>query len=1225
LKVKQKAESVGTTPGTSGLLFKIAIRQPYQLTQKQIKCMKFYIQLKCKTIAFKIAVPTLSKQTIMRINLTCLLLSLMLIQVSGAGFAQKISISKKNATLQQLLTEIKNQSGYDFLYKPHELKEAKLLDINVNDAELVTVLEEVFTGQPLTYIIDQNTIIIRRKTVTILNNITKPFSLVNINGIVLNREGEPMVGATVQVKNKKTIAITNERGEFELKGIEENAVIIVSFVGYIKQEVTIGKGNYIEVKLQVNTNELSEIKIMVSTGYQQISKERATGSYSLVTAKDLSNKLQTDISSRLEGMAAGYTSYRGTIRVRGTSTISGITTPLYVVDGFPYEGNLSAINPWEIESVTILKDATAASIYGSRSANGVIVITTKKGVANLTKVNYHGTIRLTGLEDNRSYLNLMNSSELVNFQQDMFNAYHFPRGILNVKTYLNEVRDLLYQREAGTITEEVLNTKLEEYRNTENRDQLIDNFLRTTAVTQQHNISLSGGSERYRYSASANYTKNLPVEKGLKDDRIGYNIKNTYDFFKWLRADIGLIGSYTNINNNNGFTAQNYLYGSRASYFNLTDALGNQIPWDQNKSKLEIDRLRKVGLYDETFYPLQELQRSVYTSKSNYTNLNLGLNFKIVAGLTFDAKYQLEKTGTFEKNFRDKNAYEQKTTINNATMIDANANKITFLVPQGGYVNETNADANSYTLRGQLNYTKSLNSLHVINAIAGGERRAVKTKTTFLEKWGYDDINLAHKLIDEVLLSTTKYGTQSITGMYTHKPNGYPRSFTESENRFISFYGNASYEYDRRFALSGSIRMDQSNLFGTDPKLQYRPLWSAGLSWNISNEKFMKGISWVDNLTLRATYGINGNIAKNSGPYLIVVDAGLNSFTQEFSSRISVPPNSGLRWEKTKQKNIGLDFRLFRNRLSGSVEYYNKDTHDLLGPITVDPTSGWSSLILNYASLYNKGYEITLNSLNITNGNFKWGTTFNFSFNKNRILKLETTTNAVGNYVGGINDRPGVAMGSLYSIRWAGLDEMGRPQAFKEDGKTIVKSLADLNLQDLVYSGTTVPPYAASLTNNFNYKGFYLSCMFIFYGGHVMRDVMPAYITNPDSYNVNINKNILNYWKKLGDEKDPDKSPAIFRNASSNVSDLWYAADKHILNAAYLKLREVTMGYEFPKQISKKIGMSSLSVNAQIQNLWYWSANKNNLDPESWNGSGTSTSRTSLNPKTYALGLSATF
>ena len=1151
-----------------------------------------------------------------RIGLLCILA--FNITAAANVFSQAFNSKMKNVTLEEVLLEIQKKSSFDIICNSEQISNIKNLSVKVENANVEEILKQCLKGTVLSYEIVDNTVVIyEQKRLEAAPQQTK----IVIKGLILEADGRPLPGAAVYLKGNKVIGtVSDVDGNFQLSVSPDligKETLVVSFVGLKTKEMPLKKEPY-RITMEAEATQLNDV---VVTGYQTLSKERATGSFAVLTNKDFEHKLQPGIISRIEGMAAGLTNYKGDLRIRGKATISGVSTPLYVVDGVPYEGSLDAINPSEIANITILKDATAASIYGSRSANGVIVIMTKKGAGKST-IEYNGSVVITPLRDDRDYLNLMNSEELVDWQVEMFNTYHSPYSSSDKRYYQNEVLNLLYENEAGNISDDEMNRQLNIYRNRNNYNELKDNFLRT-AITHQHNLALRGSSDRYQYSASVNYMQNILQTKGQDNDRVGFNLRSSYNFFEWLRADLGVVGSYTKADYDNGFTPSTYLTGGRASYQTLFDEDGNPLNWYQTKSQSEIDRLVGLGLNDESFYPLEEMHRKSYFSKSNYSNVNVALNVKVIEGLDVDLRYQLEKNNSLVQNYYAPQSYTLRNQINNSSIVNADGS-IKHLIPEGGYIDETRSDKNSYTLRAQINFNRTFDEKHEVSAIAGGERRAVHSTSTYVEKYGYDKVSLAHKYLDEATLNQTQQGTEAINNSYTHVPNGYPDTFGDKEDRYVSFYGNASYTYDRRYAITGSIRMDQSNLFGTNPKYQYKPLWSVGVSWHMAQEKFMGNMDWLDQLSIRFTKGINGNIAKQSGPYMIVYSAGINSWTGEYSSSVSSPPNSGLRWERTNQTNLGIDFSFFNNRLGGSFDYYAKNTSDLLGSIATDPTSGWGSLTMNYAEMYNHGYEIVLNSVNIQTRDFRWATNINFSYNKNRITKLENSSNSVSSYISGTNTREGMAMGTLFSVRWAGLDESGNPQAYKKDG-TIVKSLADLTVEDLVRSGTSIPPYSASMSNMLTYKGFDLSFMFLYYGGHVMRDVMPQYFTSTTG-TTNVDRSIRNYWKSPEDSNDPDKAPAFMRNASTNYTYLWYAADKHIKKANYIKLKEVTLSYNLPERWLKKAFISGMSINAQIQNIWWWGSQKRRLNPESWNGTSlTSISRSALDPTIYTLGLSLKF
>ncbi len=1041
---------------------------------------------------------------------------------------------------------------------------------------------------------------------------------ITVSGTVTDENGDPIPGANILIKGEKGYgAITDIDGKFSIKA-RPGQTIEVSFLGYttVQHTVTSGK-NDLKFSLPPDNQQLDEV---IVTGYQTLSKERASGSFSVVTPEKLKGKLQTGIMARLEGMVAGMKTVNGgTPEIRGVSTLNGTKTPLYVVDGIPYEGSLAAINPSEIVNVTVLKDATAASIYGARSANGVIVITTRSGEQGKTKVSYNGSVKFTPLPD-RDYLNLTTSAELVDLQETLFKYPHSAYNPLTANTPMNEVYELLYDHDAGRITDSEFQQKMDHYRSLNNYDQFKDRYVRSNSIVQQHNISFSGGSGIYKYALSANYQQNNPYEKAQSDSRLGFNLKNQFDFFKWLRVNLGIIQSNTNASYNNGFTGYSYLY-SGASYKMLYNEDGTPAQWYSGKNQREIDRLNALGLLDETFIPVYEEDKAHYKSESKYQNINLALRFNIIEGLNLDLMYQTENTNSYNKQLYTENSRTVKTEVNNATVIDKDG-KVTNHIPKGGKLTENWSKNSSYTMRAQLNFNRQFAEKHDVQALVGAERRKVTSHGTSVNKWGYDDTTLAFKSINELNLGQAVTGTQSTSGSYYYY--GPYDKFSNSDNRYVAFYANASYTFDNLITATGSIRLDKSNLFGTDPKYQNRPLWSAGLQYHA-----LRGWNWVDRLTVRATYGINGNVAKNSGPYMIAqTQSRPNSYTNDYYSVITTPPNPTLRWEKTKVLNLGVDFSVLHNRLNGAIEFYSKNTDDLLGQRQTDPTCGWGSLQLNYGTMYNRGVELTLNSVNISNRDFQWTSNLVFSYNKNKLTHIENSGTSAYSYFGSLQNREGKPMSSLYSIRFAGLDSEGYPTAYKQDG-TIVSDYRYLEPEDLVYSGTTNPPYSAALTNRLSWKGIDLEFMFVYYGGHKLRDVGASYVWNrmPTlNYTGVVDRDRMHFWQNPGDENAPNMAPAfIYNSGHSNSEYLWSAADKHIEKGDYIKLRNLIVGYSFPKKLINKAYLQGLRVDLQIQNLWYWAANKRNLDPEVWSGTSLSPSRGYHIPPTYTIGLSANF
>ena len=1164
------------------------------------------------------------KKNLMMMKCCIVFVFLFSLNLSANVYSQKnmVSLDLSDVSVEQFVKAVKQQTEQRFMYNSKLVNKAGKVSVKVKDMELEEVLKMVLEKVNLEFEFYNNVILIRAKG-------EQPAMQEKrlIKGIVKDDKGLPLPGVTVLVKGTMTGVATDIDGKVELQSDRDTPVVLVfSFVGMQNKEITVGaQQQEVNVVLESEAENLDEV---IVTGYQKISKERATGSFSVVTAKDYKGKMETDIMSRIEGLVTGLVNYNKQVSIRGVSTVYGNRDPLYVVDGVPYEGKIEAINPADVENISVLKDATAASIYGARAANGVIVITTRTGKSGKTRITYDGSVKFKPLPD-LDYLKLMNSSQLVDLQVEGFEYYHTPYDNLNKRNALNEVTELLYMAEQGQIGETELQQKLNEYRNSNNKNQIKDQFLRT-AITHQHNLSLTGGTEKNNYLISLNYYGNNPYEKNRSDERIGFTLKENVKFFDWLSADFGVIGSFTKDSGKNGFddinsagdrrTTELSLYTGGISYQMLRNDDGSPREWRKNKSDYELDRLESLGLLNERYIPLEELDRKHYKDKSSYYRLQVGFNVKIMEGLTVDLRYQTENTQIKDRQLYDKDSYYVRNMVNDATTVDAKTGEITQNIPSGGQLLQLEEDIYSYTMRGQVNFNRIFKEIHSVVALAGAERRLIRDTKTSVYKMGYDDHSLSYKPVNPNEMSPIS-GTEALSGSYNWVDWDW-NYFEQDEDRYVSFYGNASYTYNNRYSVNGSIRVDQSNLFGTDPKYQYRPLWSVGASWFMASEEFMQNVKWVDRLNLRLTYGINGNVSKESGPYLTVEDYGYNNWTGDFSNNIKSPPNPELRWEKTAVTNIGVDFSILNSRLNGTIDYYIRKSTDLLGNRDTDPTLGWSSLKVNYGSLNNKGIEVALGSINISKPNFEWRTNLNFSYNKNKITKMKHSGTTVFSYVQGVVHTKGRPMYSLFSYKDAGLNpENGAPLVYDKDGKK-VSNVGSID--ELKYSGTTRPPYTASLINRFRYKGLSLSFMFIYNGGHVLRDEISPYLTG--SVTSNISKKAMNHWKKPGDEKIKGIAPAMNRNASYTLKQVWYALDTHVIKGDYIKLRDVTLTYDLPKEWIRKFSLENMSVNCQVSNLWRWVANDSDLDPEAYTTTGYGWgSRTLPVPTTCTLGVSVTF
>ncbi|MBK5722350.1 SusC/RagA family TonB-linked outer membrane protein [Dysgonomonas sp. Marseille-P4677] len=1045
---------------------------------------------------------------------------------------------------------------------------------------------------------------------------------IQVTGHIVDKLGEPLIGVTVLNENTKRGSMTDLDGNYKIIA-KTGDNLIFRYIGMKTVEVTLRQGqSNINMTLEDDENVLEDV---VVTGYQTISKERATGSYAILTSKSLENKTDVNLISRIEGLVPGINT-KGTngydkAIIRGRSTVEGNSNVLYVVDGIPYEGNtdiylgettnpLKYINPNDVANITVLKDAAAASIYGARAANGVIVITTHRGRVGKTKVSYNGTVRFSEAPS-LSSLNLTNSSELVDYFQTAYNSVTPGNKVIkdkyntwNERIFRDPVFDALVAYDSGSIDKNELDKSLAYYSSLDNRNQIYDEFSRT-AITHQHTLSVSGGNDKYKFYLSGNFINNNEHDKYSSSKQYAINSKNDFNISSKLSAHLNLT---TNINSSDqsNYNTDSYasLLQKYPSYYMLKDENGNLLNLPNGrgevyKSNFELDKLIDAGLYNEYYYPTQDMNSNLRSVKTNYIRIQGGFNWKIIDGLSASATYQTEIVNSKKKEHFLEESYYMRSNINDAAQI--NQGVITYNVPIGGRLNERRSDQQSYTLRGQLNFNKTLGKDHTITALGGAERRENNSTSSEKTLLGYDENGMRYITQDKISqLGKTINSTQSISNNYVDNTI-FKLYVGDGLARYVSFYGNASYSYRQRYDISVSARLDESSLFGRKAENKWKPIWSSGASWHISKEDFMKDIDWINYLKLRLTYGIGGNSPSNStGIFAKVSSVEKDTYTNLYPlAYIKEPKNEKLTWEKTATTNIGIDFSLFDSRLGGSFDYYQKRSTDLLGDKAADPTLGWSLIRLNYGAMNNKGVEIALNGLIIKTREFSWNTTLTYTYNKNKLKDFrgaQTRDAFLYNDVLQL-EKP---ISSVYSARYAGLNEKGEPLFYNQNDEKV--SFDKITKDDLVYSGTRIPKYTSALMNTFSYKNLELSFKLMYYGGHVIRDQSLKWLTGEET--VNFNRESLNFWKKPGDELNSDGEPnlnigpALNSDATRSSWILgWQSRDTNIKKAHYIKLRNINLVYRIPKSILNKMNIEQLALSFQADDLVSWTSN-GKIDPE---------------------------
>ena len=1121
--------------------------------------------------------------------------------VASPGFAQQqVSLNIKNVTLEQGLKSLQTASGCYILYNVQDVRNIKNLTVSVQDASVEKVLSLMLQNTSLLYTVNNETILITRK------GEAAPQQVRTVAGMVRDEQGAPLIGVTVVVKGTTIGISTGVDGKFVLRLPEQEVIVLVfSYVGMERREVRYTGQEHVEVVMKESVESLSDVVI---TGYQTISSERTAGSFGSITTQDVGRGQTTNITQRMEGAIPGLVVYNNTVTIRGVSTINGDKTPLYVVDGFPLEGDINSINPNDVKSITVLKDASAASIYGARAANGVIVVTTHSGSMGAAKFTYEGNFSITPKANFDKY-NLSSSAELVDLEVESFERYFSKNpwsSISSQKTLQTKVYDILYKGKTGVLNDQQVNQQLDELRKSDNRKQLHDYIYRAVKV-HRHNISMTGGDRAVNYYISGSYQGTFEQLQGNKSDVVNLNLRLNAALKSWLRMDVGS-ALVINKRVNNAF-AGNLL--SFPSYEMLKDNEGNNLYFNYDKPYYEIERLLNNHLYDERYSPLEQNEHVNRVSKDFNTRNFIALRATIIEGLSVEGKYQFERGASKNSNFYDEFSKTSVKMVNDFAQIAAATGAITFNIPYGGQLQETRGDHFSQTFRLQLNYDGSFgNGEHEISAIAGAERRKITTSSTTSHRFGYSDKTNMYMPVDSKVLSFLS-STQSMNGyaFYNETQNN---SFSEFEDRYVSFYGNLAYTYNDRYTATASIRVDQSNLWGTDPKVQYKPLWSVGGLWRVDRESFFN-LSWVDRLNLRLTYGINGNIPKDTGPYA-QLSSSYSTTLQTIGNSVSSPPNYNLTWEKTAVTNVGVDFSVLNNRISGLIEYYSRNTTDLLGSVVTDPTQGFTSVKVNYGSMYNRGIEIGINTLNVNTKDFSWKTSLNLAYNKNKMTDVENTVTSVSGWAGRTPYVVGKAYNSVYAYRWAGLSDTGEPLVYNEKDEKVDKTSGVTSTNALACIGTLSPKYTGGLTNSLRYRDWDLSFFFVYNGGHIFKKDVPL-ISGRLSTNYNTSLNPR--WKVAGDENKTDVPKFDVSPDNVDRSNVYENVEQHWVVGDFLKLRDIVFSYGIPKQVLHRCGIGSAVLKFQARNIFHWSKNADNLDPES-------SSRNPLQTN-YSFGLNVTF
>ena len=1055
-----------------------------------------------------------------------------------------------------------------------------------------------------------------------------------VQGVVISSEDNmPLIGASVYIKaedlskdgNSPTITgvITDIDGKFNISVPEGVTRLFCSYVGHEVQELKLvpGKDQY-EITLFPSAQMLDAV---VVTGYQTVERRKLTAAVGKLNISDETIGAVKSIDQALAGQIAGLsvTSTSGApgapakIRIRGTSSLNGTQDPLWVLDGIPLEGtdvpqsnvlndvsniqqsSIAGLNPADIENITVLKDAAATAIYGARAANGVIVITTKKGKVGKPVINFSSKFTyMPTLSTNR--LNMLNSQEKVDLELELLRsnfAYGDNKGGVSKIISGYGLPDAYKKGGWGALTPEA-QTDISRLRNTETD---WGDILFRDAFNQEYSLSLSGGNERVTYYTSIGYYQENGNVKGVGLDRLNIVAKTSYKVNRMLKFGVSL---FVNRRNNKTYLTDTYglvnpVYYSRKAnpYYQPFDANGNYVyDFDvQNNSDTDLGfnifEERKNTSNEETINALS----SIFDAELRF---NDKLKFTTQLGL------QLDKAS--KEQIADKESFSMRIIRKNSKYWDSASQSNKYFIPDGG-VHKAYENTNSQiTWKAMGEYRDSFNDIHELEVMVGTELRKTWYETLFSAGYGFDRQTLTTK---PVVFPDEDRARQFPLHQKTYK-----------ENAYVSFFSTASYSLMNRYTFGGSIRFDGSDLFGVDKKYRYLPLYSVSGLWRLSNEPFMQGTrKWMDNLAFRVSYGIQGNIDKNTSPFLLgkyIVDNILPGGSEHMID-INSAPNKKLRWEKTQSVNVGLDFSVLNQAINLSVDYYYRKGTDLIGKQMLPLETGFVSTNINWASMVNKGVEVSLSTRNVATKNFSWYTNLNFAYNNNKVLR-EAIPEAQT-----IPGREGYPVDAIFAIKTAGLDEEGYPLFYDKEGKKV--TLKELyRLQDpfglgftvnsdvtpaeersfYSYIGSQDTPYTGGLINTFSYKNWELTANLSFNLGGYVRTT-PSYNFINFDRGQNVNSDILDRWTP---ENTDGRLPALITSEKRADEYYWYDQKSEIYKNLdiwvkklnYFRLQNLRLGYRLPEKMIKSLGMGSASVAIEGRNLLvFGSSYKNFLDPES--------------------------
>jgi TonB-linked SusC/RagA family outer membrane protein len=1090
---------------------------------------------------------------------------------------------------------------------------------------------------------------------------------IRISGKVSSAKEGALPGVNIQIQGTGRGTVTNASGTYDLTVRSPSDTLLFSFIGHQTKAEVVGQRSTINVQLEVDATELEEVVI---TGFQDVERKLFTGSSVNLKMSDLRISGMTDANQMLEGRVAGVTvdNVSGTfgtspkIRIRGNTSINGDSQPLMVVDGVILEdlnavsandiitGNASTLtassvaglNPDDIQSYQVLKDASATALYGTRAKNGVIVITTKKGKSGETRVSYSGNLSFH-LRPSYGQFDIMNSVD----EMSVYRELH-EKGLVDITTSvkaqnygtLGKMFALISEHELdwgpnGGLNEEFLNQY--ETANTDWFDVLFKDY----SLQQQHSLSFTSGTEKHNsyYSLSFLNDNGQTISDNVK--RYAGTAKNSFLLTDRLTLDLKLTANYRN---------QRVAGTQNRDFDPITGRFKRD--FDINPLSYALNTSRAIRPYDSNgdleyfrrnYAPFNILEET----SLNYINIDVGdistqadITYNLLDNLSFRSTVQGRYATTKREHVIHEHSNQAEAYRADDTQYIQQANTLLYqdpddpsglgkvVLPEGGFNNVNEDELKYFYIRNSVDWSHTINSIHNITVLAGQE-----IKYTDRTSRRVDGIGVVYE-------SGGVVRTDPLMLEFLNRQGISIFELTTDRERFAGFFVNGAYSFNDKYVFNGTVRYDGSNRLGKSKAARYLPTWNVSGAWNLDKESFVN-FSWLDYLKLRATYGLSANLGPNTSALLnLRSDVTLRPSDQESFLYIKDLENSDLTWEKLKEFNVGLDFGIYNNSITGTFDFYTRNSFDLIG---LFQTSGIGGNALkdeggdfgafkngNYADMKSEGVEFSINTVNLKTRDFTWMTAFNVGYSRDRITRLEFNPRLGDAIVQGGAAVLGGPRRGLFSTRFAGLNFRGIPTYYDGSGEVVYNyDLQDRdNLHDILqYEGPVEPRGAGGFTNIFNYKNFSLSAFLSFKFDYKIR-LDPVFAPRYTDFN-SLSKSFINRWVVPGDElitDIPAITDIIFVSDTdadlSSAYDLYNNSSARVADGTYVRLKSVRLSYNFSTKLIQKIGAKNAQISVEGQNLMLLYSDKklNGQDPEFFSSGGVALPQPKLITTSIILG-----